>query len=57
MTQTFTHLPGGLSGLRLQADADPANAAAVVAARRDVLRDGMRATLAALRRTLQSSSE
>ncbi|HEV2888794.1 MAG TPA: SRPBCC family protein [Frankiaceae bacterium] len=55
VTQTFTHLPDGLSGLRSQADADPANAA-VVAARTEALRDGMRATLAAMRAVLQSSS-
>ncbi len=57
VTQTFTHLRQGLSGLRSQADADPANAAAVVAARTEVLRQGMRETLARLRDALQSTSE
>ena len=56
VTQTFTHLPDGLSGLRGQADADPANAAALVEARTGVLRDGMRATLARLREVLQRTS-
>lgn len=51
--QTFRHLPDGLSGLRTQADADPANAAALVAARTAALRDGMRVTLAALRTLLE----
>jgi hypothetical protein len=56
VTQTFTHLPDGLSGLRGQADADPASAAALVAARTAALREGMRATLAAARALLQSTS-
>ncbi|HEX8002532.1 MAG TPA: SRPBCC family protein [Mycobacteriales bacterium] len=56
VTQTFSHLPHGLSGVRSQADADPANAAAVVAARVEVLRDGMRQTLARLREAVQRSS-
>jgi hypothetical protein len=53
--QAFRHLPDGLSGLRSQADADPANAAAVVAARTAALRDGMRVTLDAVRNTLEGS--
>jgi hypothetical protein len=52
VTQQFRHVPDGLSGLRTQADADPANAAAIVAARVESLREGMRATLAALRRAV-----
>lgn len=55
VTQTFTHLPHGLSGVRSQADADPANAD-VVAARARQLREGMRATLDAMRRVLAQSS-
>jgi hypothetical protein len=52
VTQEFRHVPDGLSGLRTQADADPANAAAIVTARVESLREGMRATLAALRRSV-----
>lgn len=52
VTQTFRHVPDGLSGLRTQADADPANAPAVVAARVTALRAGMRETLARLRGAL-----
>ncbi|HEU0131984.1 MAG TPA: SRPBCC family protein [Mycobacteriales bacterium] len=48
VTETFAHRPDGLSGLRIAADADPANAAAAVAARLASLREGMAATLARL---------
>jgi uncharacterized protein YndB with AHSA1/START domain len=53
VTQTFRHVPDGLSGLRSQADTDPANAAAFVAARTASLREGMRTTLARLRDLLE----
>lgn len=54
ITQTFRHLPRGLSGLRLQADADPSYAAGIVEARGEALREGMRATLSAMARVLET---
>jgi hypothetical protein len=45
MSLTFRHLPRGLTGLRLQCDADPASAPELVAHRMAELRDGMRVSL------------
>ena len=53
ITQRFHHLPGGLSGLRQQADSDPARAAQIVADRADGLRQGMTQTLAAMKDVLE----
>jgi hypothetical protein len=50
---TFRHVPGGLSGLRLRADADPEHAAQIVAARTADLAAGMRTTLARMKSTLE----
>jgi hypothetical protein len=52
ITQTFRHLPDGLSGLRSQADAQPEDAAELVRGRTESLRSGMRQTLERMRACL-----
>jgi hypothetical protein len=55
ITQTFRHLPDGLSGIRAMADAEPEKAEGIVARRREALTSGMNATLAAMKRVLEGS--
>jgi hypothetical protein len=57
ITQTFRHLPDGLSGVRGMADAEPEKAEKIVAGRREVLANGMKATLAAMKRDLEGSGK
>ena len=51
--QQFEHLPDGLSGLRLQAE-QIGDAAALIAWRRTLLRDGMTQTLERIRRVVEA---
>jgi hypothetical protein len=53
IVQTFRHRPDGLSGIRVQADADPPRAEAIVAARTGDLAAGMRETLARIKQCLE----
>jgi hypothetical protein len=53
ITQSFRHLPRGLSGTRSQADAHPEEAAEILRRRAVALRDGMRQTLARMRKSLE----
>jgi hypothetical protein len=53
---TFRHHRDGLSALRLRADADPAHAAELVAARTSELDAGMRTTLARMKAALEAHS-
>lgn len=52
---TFRHLPGGLSGLRNLADADPEHAEGIVNARIRDLAAGMRTTLIKMATVLEAS--
>jgi Polyketide cyclase / dehydrase and lipid transport len=56
ITQTFRHLADGLSGLRVEADARPDEAAEVIARRSSDLRAGMRQTLERMRGVLEPST-
>jgi len=51
--QQFEHLPDGLSGIRLQAE-QLDDAEALIAQRRDMLRDGMSQTLERIRRVVEA---
>jgi len=57
INQTFRHLPDGLSGVRGMADAEPEKAAGIVARRREVLSNGMKATLAAMKQVLEGKAD
>jgi hypothetical protein len=56
ITQTFRHLADGLSGLRVEADSRPDEAAEVIARRSSDLRAGMRQTLERMRGVLEPST-
>lgn len=51
--QTFRHLPDGLSGVRAEADSDPASAPAILQRRAAALAAGMRETLHRMRAVLE----
>lgn len=53
IVQTFRHRGDGLSGIRVQADADPQRAEEIVAARTDDLATGMRETLSRIKQSLE----
>jgi len=55
ITQRFQHLPRGLSGIRNQADENPAVAALIVEERTKELTDGMVRTLRQMKRLLEST--
>jgi hypothetical protein len=55
ITETFRHLPDGLSGIRGMADAEPEKAEGIVARRREALTNAMNATLAAMKRVLEEA--
>ncbi|MBA3249698.1 MAG: SRPBCC family protein [Geodermatophilaceae bacterium] len=54
VTVTFSHLPDGLSGLRLVADSDLENAANLVAGRLRELTEGMQTTLGRMKAVLEN---
>lgn len=54
VTQQFRHLPHGLSGLRLLADAQPTRAETIVGERVTEITDGMHRTLQQMRLVLES---
>jgi hypothetical protein len=54
ITQNFKHHPRGLSGIRHQADDDPAQAHAIVRERVEELTNGMLQTLQRMKRVLES---
>jgi Polyketide cyclase / dehydrase and lipid transport len=56
VTQQFRHLPDGLSGLRLLADAEPTRAETIVGERVTELTDGMHRTLQQMRQVLESNT-
>ncbi|WP_204004158.1 SRPBCC family protein [Virgisporangium aurantiacum] len=56
ITQSFRHLPDGMSGTRSQADAHPDEAAEIVDRRAGQLRAGMRQTLARMRAVLEATN-
>jgi uncharacterized protein YndB with AHSA1/START domain len=56
ITQSFRHLPDGMSGTRHRADAHPDEAAEIVQRRARELSDGMRQTLARMRDALEATS-
>jgi Polyketide cyclase / dehydrase and lipid transport len=56
VTQQFRHLPHGLSGLRLLADAQPTRAETIVGDRVTELTDGMHRTLQQMRLVLESNT-
>lgn len=53
VTQVFRHDRDGLSGIRLQADADPARASEIIADRTAGIAAGMRSTLGAMKSVLE----
>jgi uncharacterized protein YndB with AHSA1/START domain len=55
ITQSFRHLPDGMSGTRYRADAHPDEAAEIVQRRATELRGGMRQTLARMRDVLEAT--
>lgn len=57
LRQEFTHLPDGLSGLRLMAEADQLAAPEIVARRREDLRDGISLTLTRMKATLEAPTQ
>jgi len=55
ITQRFQHFPRGLSGIRNQADENPAGAGFIVEERTKELTDGMVYTLQRMKRILEST--
>ena len=55
ITQRFQHLPQGLSGIRLQADADPTRAEAIIEERTRALAAGMDETLRRMKYMLEAN--
>jgi uncharacterized protein YndB with AHSA1/START domain len=54
--QKFHHLPGGRSGVATMAHEQPDNAAAIVEGRRQMLKSGMQATLAAMKAAIEGTT-